>query len=112
MGKGTQLGALGAALGAAIGSLCCLPFAAALGASVAAAGAFLVPLQPYMTLTSVTLLLVAFVQTARSAPCKDGEGCSARSRRRRWLLLGATSLLTLFLITLPYWSAYLVYWSL
>ena len=112
MWKWTEFGALSAGFGVALGSLCCLPFTAALGAGVVAAGAALTSLQPYMALASVTLLLVAFVRTARGARCEDGESCSALSRRRRWLFLGAITLTTLLLLTLPYWSPYLIYWSL
>jgi len=110
--KWTEFGALGAGVGAALGTLCCLPFAPALGAGIAAAGAALSSFQPYLALASVTLLLVSFVRTARSTRCEDGGSCGIGSKRRRWLFLAAITLATLLLLTFPYWSAYLISWSL
>jgi hypothetical protein len=112
MSKWSGFGALGAGLGVALSWLCCLPFAAALGASVGAAGAALTPYQPYMELLSVSLIGVAFVQTIRSARCKDGDRCNRLSRRRRWLFLAVVTVAVIALLTLPYWSASLIYWRL
>ncbi len=112
MSKWTGFGAVGASLGVALSWLCCLPFAAALGAGVAAAGAALTPLQPFMALASVSLLAIAFVQTLRARGCEDGETCSALSKPRRWLFLAAVTVATILLITVPYWSAHLIYWTL
>ncbi|MGH9320096.1 MAG: hypothetical protein ACRD21_08835 [Vicinamibacteria bacterium] len=112
MSKWTGWAAMGAGVGVALTSLCCLPFAAALGAGVIALGVTLTPLQPYMAFLSVTLLVVSFVQTIRAPRCKDAESCKALSTPRRWIVLGAITVVTLLLITFPFWSAYLVLWNL
>lgn len=110
--KWSGFGALGAGFGVALGWLCCLPFAAALGAGVTAAGAALTPFQPYMALASVSLLVIAFVQTIRAQRCDGSESCSPALRRRRWLFLAVVTAAAILLITLPYWSGHLIYWSL
>ena len=112
MSKWSGFGAVGAGFGVALTWLCCLPFAAALGAGVTAAGAALTPFQPFMALASVSLLAIALVQTIRARQCEDGESCSALSQRRRWLFLAAVTVATVLLITVPYWSADLIYWTL
>lgn len=112
MSKWSSYGALGAGVGVTLSSLCCLPFAAALGAGVAAVGVALTPFQPFMALASVSLLGVAFVQTIRAPRCEDAESCRPLSQRRRWWFLAAVTVATVLLITLPYWSAHLIYWSL
>ena len=112
MSKWSGLGALGAACGVALSWLCCLPFAAALGAGVVAAVAALAPVQPYMALASVSLLVVALVQTIRARRCEEGESCSRFSQRRRWLFLAVITLAVVLLIMLPYWSTSLIYGSL
>jgi hypothetical protein len=110
--KWSGFGAVGAAIGVALSWLCCLPFAAALGAGVTAAGAALTPYQPYLALVSVSLLGVALVQTIRSRACDDGESCGPWSQGRRWLFLAVISVAVILLITIPYWSASLIYWNL
>ena len=112
MSKWSGFGAVGAGFGVALSWLCCLPFAAALGAGVTAAGAALTPFQPFMALASVSLLAIALVQTIRARRCEDGESCSALAKRRRWLFLAAVTVATVLLITVPYWSADLIYWTL
>ncbi len=112
MSKWSALGAVGSGIGVALSWLCCLPFAAALGASVSAAGAALTPYQPYMALMSVSLLGVAFVQTMRSLRCENGESCPPLSPRRRWLFLAVVTVAVVLLLTLPFWSASLISWTL
>lgn len=112
MKKWAGVGAVGAALGAALTTICCLPVAAALGAGVLAVGSALTPFQLPLAFVSLVLLLVAFVQTLRAPEC-DEEGACARPRSRfRWVFFGVMAVVTLALITLPYWSASLLYWSL
>ncbi len=112
MTKWSGFGAVGAGFGVALSWLCCLPFAAALGAGVTAAGAALTPFQPFMALASVSLLTIALVQTIRARRCDNGESCNRLSQRRRWLFLAAVTVATVLLITVPYWSADLIYWTL
>ncbi len=112
MSKWSGYGALTAAFGVAVTWLCCLPFAAALGAGVLATGAALSPYQPYLALGSLALLGVAFVQTLRARNCVENDTCEVKPGRGRWVFLAVITLLTVLLITLPYWSASLIYWSL
>lgn len=112
MSKWSGYGALGAAFGVAATWLCCLPFAAAMGAGVLAIGAALSPYQPFLALGSLVLLAVAFVQTFRARKCDESGTCAVEPRRGPWVFLAVITLLTLLLITFPYWSASLIYWSL
>lgn len=112
MSKWSGFGALAAASGFALTWLCCLPFVAALGAGAVAAGSALSPLQPYLALLSLLLLGAAFVQTLRTRTCADDGTCKVKPSRGRWLFLGVVTLVTLLLITLPFWSPSLIHWSL
>jgi hypothetical protein len=112
MSKWSAYGALTAALGVAVTWLCCLPFAAALGAGVLATGAALSPYQPYLALASFVMLGITFVQTLRSRKCAQNGKCGVERGRGRWIFLVVITFLTILLITFPYWSASLVYWSL
>lgn len=110
MKKWTGAGALVAGVGVALTSLCCLPFAAALGLGLAAAGSVLTPYQPYLALASVAFVAVAFVQTLREPRCEDGSACDASSSRR-WIIFGGVTLITVLLVTMPYWSVFLAWES-
>ena len=111
----SQGGALAAASTAAATIFCCLPFAAGVvGAGVAAFGARLAPLRPYLTGVSLALLALAFFQAYRpgAASCR-GEECDA-GRPRRYLraTVWVVGILVALLLTSTWWASWLIYWTL
>lgn len=109
-------GAVASAAGAAASWLCCMPLAlGALGTVGSGLAHVLGPFRPYISVLSVTLLGVAFYQIYRapSRACAVDEDCAipAKVERRRHLLWIAGGVTILFL-TLPYWLAWVIYWTL
>jgi len=113
--KLSQGGALAAATTAAATILCCLPFAAGvLGAGVAAAGAHLAPLRPYLTAVSLLFLAISFHQAYRAPVSCRTEGCDAGPPSRRYLCVTVwvVAVLVVLLLTASWWASWLIYWTL
>jgi mercuric ion transport protein len=104
------------ALGVSLTWFCCLPIAVGtLGAGLAAAGASLAPLRPYLTAAAVASLGLAFYQAykPRKADCAPGKSCgTGAGRTRQRALLWIIAALTLILLTTGDWSSWVIYWSL
>lgn len=98
---------IGAVLAAVAASICCiLPVAVAvLGVGSAALGTQLEPFRPYLTGLTVTLLGVAFYHAYRPRrECQPGETCAVpANRRRQRLLVWAIAVVSLVLLTFPYY---------
>ena len=111
MTKTTASGALGLAFVSALGWLCCLPIAAgASGVALAGIAAAVGPWWPVLAAGSLILLGVALVQAVRGRGGLGSDHCNARNRRKRqWLFVSVVGLLTLVLLSLPWWSAELSY---
>ena len=109
--KTTASGALGLAFVSALGWLCCLPIAAgASGVAMAGIAAAVGPWWPVLAAGSLILLGIAVVQGVRGGGGLKSDRCDARNRsRRQWLFVSVVGLLTLVLLTLPWWSAELSY---
>lgn len=113
MAKWSSVGAVGSALGFSLTWFCCLPIAfGALSGSVAAAGNFLGPWQPYLAGLSLVFLGVAVGQAVRKErQCRAGT-CPLEGRRRRWIVLTMVTIVVLIMITIPYWSSHVIFWLL
>jgi hypothetical protein len=111
MSKATASGALGLAFASALGWLCCLPIASgAFGIALAAVAAAVAPWWPFLALASFVLLVVAAVQTSRGRGGLNADHCDARNPgRRRWLFVSIVGVITLALLSLPWWSAEITY---
>jgi hypothetical protein len=108
-------GALGAAGTVAATIFCCLPFATGIiGASVAAYGARLAPLQPYLTAASLAFLAYAFYQAYRpgAVVCVGGDCDAPRPLRYRRIALWLVTLVVCLLLTAPWWANWVIYWTL
>ena len=112
--KWSELGALTSAGTVAATILCCLPFATGIiGAGVAAVGARLVPVQPYLVTLSLGLLAYSFHQAYRRDATCDGDGCDApTSLRRRRITLWFVTVIVFGLLTVSWWASWLIYWTL
>jgi len=111
MTKTTASGALGLAFVSALGWLCCLPIAAgASGVALAGIAAAVGPWWPVLAAGSLILLGVAVVQGVRGRGGLRSDHCDSRNRsRRQWLFVTVVGLLTLVLLSLPWWGAELSY---
>ena len=111
MSKATASGALGLAFASALGWLCCLPIASgAFGIALAALAAAVGPWWPFLASASLVLLIVAVVQTVRGGGGMSSDHCDIRDRgHRQWLFVSVVSVLTLALLTLPWWSGEITY---
>ena len=109
--KTTASGALGLAFVSALGWLCCLPIAAgASGVALAGIAAAVGPWWPVLAAGSLILLGVAVVQGVRGRGGLRSDHCDSRNRsRRQWLFVSVVGLLTMVLLTLPWWGAELSY---
>lgn len=111
----SEVGALSSAGTVAAVIFCCLPFATGIvGAGVAALGARVAPLQPYLVTLSLGLLAYAFFQVYRpgAATC-SAKGCDRPSTLRvrqiaLWLVAAAVALL----LTVSWWANWVIYWML
>lgn len=106
-------GSIAAAVGSAAAWFCCLPLGlGALGAGSALAST-LGPLRPYLIGLSVLLLAAAFYALYRPGrSCPEEECAARRSLRRHRIILWAAALVTLAMITVPYWGHWVIYWAL
>jgi hypothetical protein len=93
---------------------CCLPFATGLvGAAVAAFGARLAPLRPYLSGLSLALVGYASYQAYRRDGSCAANSCTVRTViRRRRVVLWAVWALVLALLTVSWWASWVIYWTL
>lgn len=107
------LGSVVASVGSAAAWLCCFPFAlGALGAGSALAST-LGPLRPYLIGLSILLWTLAFFALYRPGrSCVADECASRRSLRLQRVGLWLAGLISLAMITAPYWSHWMIYWML
>jgi hypothetical protein len=100
---GFGVGALAAAGGYALATICCLPIAfGSVSAVLAVGGAFLGPYRIYLGALSALFLIGAVVQFYRRR-CVPGEACERRSSTPLWLLGAAV----IVLITSGAWTTWL-----
>jgi hypothetical protein len=111
MTKTTASGALGLAFVSALGWLCCFPIAAgASGVALAGIAAAVGPWWAVLAAGSLILLGVAVVQGVRGRGGLRSDHCDSRNRsRRQWVFVSVVGLLTLVLLSLPWWGAELSY---
>ena len=117
-------GALAAAIGYALATVCCAPIALGVAAGAVAALSWLRPLQPYLAGFAVLLLAWAFVLAhRRSVRCEpeesslpdgmrgsvEGEGGGVRCRpaSRPPLMLWLLAAIVALLLTAPFWTTLL-----
>jgi hypothetical protein len=109
---GLGVGALLPAVGFSLTWFCCLPIAAGLlGVGLAGVGAKLMSLRPVFTGLSVVCLGVAFYQAYRPQPCRVDGSCSTSSRRGQRVLVWFMAVFIATLLTIQYWSSWLIYWT-
>jgi len=106
MSKATASGALGLAFASALSWLCCLPIASgAFGIALATLAATVGSWWFVLASASLVLLIVAVVQTLRGGRSARSDHCDMRNRaRRRLLIVSVVGVLTLALLTIPWWS--------
>lgn len=104
---GLATGAVVAALGTALTTLCCLPFAAAaLGASALSLGSAVAPWRPVLVGAALALLVFAWVRVATRRRCE--AACSPP----RPVGLLVISVGVVLLLTMDRWSLWLLRWLL
>jgi len=109
---GLWVGALLPAVGFSMTWFCCLPIAAGvLGVGLAGVGAKLMSLRPVFTSLSAVCLGVAFYQAYRPQPCGDGSCSTSTTRRGRRVLVWFMAVFIATLLTIQYWSSWVIYWS-
>jgi hypothetical protein len=110
----SELGALTSAGTVAATVLCCVPFATGvIGASVAALGVRFVRFQPYLVTVSVGLLTYAFYQAYRRDAACAADRCDLPAAvRRRRVVLWVVTVVVVGLLTVTWWSSWLIYWTL
>jgi hypothetical protein len=111
MTKATASGALGLAFASTLSVLCCLPIATgAFGIGMAALAAVVGPWWPVLSASSLVFLIVAVVQAVRGRGGLKSDHCEvSRHSKRQWLFMSVVGFLTLALLTLPWWSAEIIY---
>ncbi|MFN7970949.1 MAG: mercuric transporter MerT family protein [Acidobacteriota bacterium] len=108
-------GAIGPALAAALGWICCLPLlGGAVGAIAGGLGTAFMPLRPYLMGAAVLSLSAGFYHAYRPAPAcgPDGECVAPVSRTRQRVVLWISAFLVLALLTVQSWSSWVIYWTL
>jgi hypothetical protein len=109
---GLGVGALLPAVGFSLTWFCCLPIAAGvLGVALAGTGTKLMSLRPVFTGLSLVCLSVAFYQAYRPQPCVDGSCPTSTSRRGQRFLVWLMAVFIGTLLTIQYWSSWLIYWT-
>ena len=110
---GLGVGALLPAVGFSLTWFCCLPIAAGvLGVGLAGMGAKLMSLRPVFTSLSVVCLGVAFYQAYRPQPCGEESCSTSTTRRGQRFLVWFMAAIIATLLTIQYWSSWLIYWTL
>ena len=109
----TVLAATGGVAAAMVSTLCCAGplVAVALGLSGAGLAATFEPLRPYFVVGTVLALGFGFVELRREQKraCEPGSLCASPIARRRikWALWTAT-IVSIPLLTFPWWSRFLL----
>lgn len=101
---GSAIGAVGAAAGAVLGTLCCAGPAVVglIGAGGALAAARLEPFRPYFLTGSALMLAVGFWRSYRPrAMAVDGAMCAIRTRRIVRAILWTSTLATILAFFAP-----------
>jgi hypothetical protein len=114
LAKWSDVGAITSAGTVAATIFCCLPFATGLiGASVAAFGTRIAPLQPYLIGLSLASLAFSFYEAYRPDPTCAGDACEApRSRRGRRVMVWSVAAFVVLFLTAPWWADSVIYWTL
>jgi hypothetical protein len=109
---GLGVGALLPAIGFSLTWFCCLPIAAGLlGVGLAGMGAKLMSLRPVFTSLSLLCLGVAFYQAYRPQACGEGNCPATPNRRGQRFLVWFMAFFIGTLLTIQYWSSWLIYWT-
>lgn len=109
---GLGLGALLPAVGFSLTWFCCLPVAAGLlGVGLAGMGSKLMSLRPVFTSLSLVFLCVAFYQAYRPQACVQTSCRTSTSRRGQRFLVWFMAVFIGTLLTIQYWSSWLIYWT-
>jgi hypothetical protein len=109
---GLGVGALLPAVGFSLTWFCCLPMAAGvLGVGLAGMGTKLMSLRPVFTGLSLVCLGVAFYQAYRPQVCVEGSCSIPTSRRGQRFLVWLMAVFIGMLLTIQYWSSWLIYWT-
>ena len=109
---GLGVGALLPAVGFSLTWFCCLPIAAGLlGVGLAGMGSRLMTLRPILTGLSLLCLGVAFYEAYHPQPCVDGSCPASAGRRGQRLFVWFMAVFTATLLTIQYWSSWLIFWT-
>lgn len=100
---GSSLGAIGAAVAAVLGTLCCIGPAviAVIGAGGALAGAKLEPFRPYFLAAALVLLGIGFWSTYWPSRTVEGASCTIRTGKSVRAVLWIAAVITLSSIVVP-----------
>ncbi len=111
MSKASASGALALAFASALASFCCLPVASgAFGIALASLAAALGSWWLALASGSALFLAIAVVHTLRGVGAVGADRCETSNRRRReWLFVGVIGVLTIALLSFPWWSAEIAY---
>src|SRR5215472_9857519 len=108
---GLGVGALLPAIGFSLTWFCCLPMAAGvLGVGLAGMGTKLMSLRPVFTGFSLVCLGVAFYQAYRPQPCRT-MNCHPSTRRGQRFVVWFMAVFIATLLTIQYWSSWVIYWT-
>jgi hypothetical protein len=108
---GLGVGALLPAVGFSLTWFCCLPIAAGvLGVGLAGMGTKLMSLRPVFTGFSLVCLGISFYQAYRPQPCET-MNCPPPTRRGQRFLVWFMAAIIATLLTIQYWSSWLIYWT-
>jgi len=109
---GLGVGALLPAIGFSLTWFCCLPIVAGLlGVGLAGMGTKLMSLRPVFTSLSLFCLGVAFYQAYRRQPYGEVTCSTSNSRRGQRFLVWFMAVFIATLLTIQYWSSWLIYWT-
>jgi MerT mercuric transport protein len=109
---GLGVGALLPAIGLSLTWFCCLPIAAGLlGVGLAGMGTKLMSLRPVFTSLSLVCLGISFYQAYRPESCGQVSCSTSNSRRGQRFLVWFMAVFIATLLTIQYWSSWLIYWT-
>ena len=92
-------------------SACCFPIGAgAVGAALGAVANAGWELRPYLAGLAILLVGLALYRTTRRVPCDEESCATPRQQRRTRIIVWMLALLTVVMLTFPWWSGRLIYW--